>query len=370
MTDRHLPLDAELLDRYLTGECPPEMRPLVDRWIAASPDHQIVVDALRSAPPGPAGAFDAHHAWNQLTKELGWNGAARPSRRVSSRRVQHLGWIAAVAAIAIGIVGTVVHDRTSARLRGTPVARTYHTNIAQTAVVTLLDGSRVTLAPQTTLTVAAGFGGEARTVVLTGEAYFDVTSDRGAPFIVRTGTLQAQVLGTTFDIRGYTGERDARVAVMSGRVAVSRTTGERMPGHQGMVVLAAGMVGRVTDSTAIVSTTGASSHGTWTSGQLIFRNTPVTDVLTAVGQWYGYEFRIADSALARLELTVTFNGQSSASVMTLLKTMLGASMTFSDDGRVVTLHANKRAMQPRDVQDRNAKPTRNTPWVEHKEVGR
>ena len=100
-------------------------------------------------------------------------------------------------------------------------ARQYQTGVMQRAIVRLADGSRVTLAPQTTLTVASGFGADTRTVSLRGEAYFDVASGSRAPFIVNAGHVRARVLGTAFDVRSYTDEHDVRLAVVSGRISVS-----------------------------------------------------------------------------------------------------------------------------------------------------
>ena len=69
--------------------------------------------------------------------------------------------------------------------------------------VLLSDGSSVSLNSCSALTYPVPFTGDVREVKLTGEAYFDVTkSDK--PFIVKMADIDVRVLGTSFNLSGYT----------------------------------------------------------------------------------------------------------------------------------------------------------------------
>jgi ferric-dicitrate binding protein FerR (iron transport regulator) len=116
-------------------------------------------------------------------------------------------------------------------------------------------------------------------------------------------------------------------------------------GHQA-VVLAAGDVGRVSDSTATAKTVDdVAAYAAWTQGELTFHETPVLDVLATVSHWYGIDFQLADTTLASGAVTATLHGETTAEVLALLRTLLNATMTFNvHNGRqVVVLHAQHRA---------------------------
>jgi transmembrane sensor len=207
-------------------------------------------------------------------------------------------------------------------------ARVYETTTGQQIRITLPDGSIALLAPQSRLGVATDFARKSRRVQLTGQAYFDVQPSNAAAFVVHTGTVTTRVLGTAFDVRHYGGDADVRVAVVRGKVAVT--------GAKKGVTLTAGTVGYVTDSSA-VSTGDSDVTGVaaWTDGQLVFREAPVRSVLTGLSRWYGYEFRLADTALANRPVTVTFDINDRPGTFELLRHLLGVTLQVEDT--VVTL---------------------------------
>jgi len=208
------------------------------------------------------------------------------------------------------------------------ISRTYATQTAQRATVTLDDGSTVVLAPESRVCFTLNGMGR-RSVDLVGEALFTVTQRPDHPFVVRTGAVSTRVLGTAFDVRRYAADTATLVTVLSGRVA---SGGSARP-----VVLTAGRIGRITDSTAVVSATPNPAHAVlWTQGRLEFNDTPVPAMLATLGRWYGYEFRLADTTLATRYVSVGFKTDRVEETMSTLKALLGVTMTF--EGKVVTLH--------------------------------
>jgi transmembrane sensor len=198
-------------------------------------------------------------------------------------------------------------------------------------IITLADGSRITLAPGSQLRVASDFGVRTRTVALSGEAYFAVPNRTKTPLIVTTGTVATHVIGTEFDVRHYPSDAAVRVAVTSGRVMTR--------GTRSTITLAAGAIGEVTDSTATASAGDARAATEWRTGRLVFDDTPVAAVLTSIGRWYGYQFIIPDSALARRRIIADFHTNSPEKTLSAIKHLLDVTMTF--DGSVVTVRARQ-----------------------------
>src|SRR5690606_36130160 len=88
------------------------------------------------------------------------------------------------------------------------------------------------------------FGVNDRRVMLTGEAYFEVSSitssgNKKTPFIVQTSEQEVTVLGTQFNINSYEDEKTIKTTLLEGAVNVlSLKRGESKklkPGQQSIV---------------------------------------------------------------------------------------------------------------------------------------
>jgi len=343
------PDDWALVRRHLVGDASPDESVRAEAILARDPRLATLRGALRVTTPSAdvplvdtvalKQRIDAQRRSVESTaarpsitatrsaRWLGRRSAIADTTGTTHRRVSGI----AVMAAAFAAVVAIVAVRYTAT---TPVSyEHYTTRDAQIAHLTLDDGTRVTLAPHTTLRVARNFASH-RDLLLNGEAYFDVAHASGVPFLVHTGAVTTRVLGTAFDVRRYPTDQSTRVVVMSGKVAVA--------GQQG-VTLAHGGVGHVTDSTATAATVqDAVSYGSWTSGALAFREVPAADMLETVGRWYDLRFQFADSTLARKRLVATFaTGETRADALELISTILDATLTFTEahDGQIiVTLH--------------------------------
>lgn len=97
-----------------------------------------------------------------------------------------------------------------------------HTNGSQTPeTLTLPDGSRITLAPQSRVSYARLFDTDStRDVYLLGEAFFDVTKNPRRPFRVFANEIVTKVLGTSFTIRSFEKDTAISVTVRTGKVTV------------------------------------------------------------------------------------------------------------------------------------------------------
>ena len=105
------------------------------------------------------------------------------------------------------------------------LSQTIRIPAGQRAQMDLPDGSVVWLNSQTTLTYDEDFGKKDRKVTLDGEAYFDVAKDKKRPFIVETGKCNMEVLGTKFNVEGYSDKDDFEVTLMEGSVRVASRIG-------------------------------------------------------------------------------------------------------------------------------------------------
>jgi len=233
-----------------------------------------------------------------------WGHFAIPARSVSRLRIG----IAMAAACGIAAWGLF------ATLGRMPERRVYATGAGEQKTVQFADGSRVTLGPQTTITVSRGTDGT--TADLRGEALFDVASHAHQAFRVRANQAVVQVLGTRFLVRQYPREKKMTVAVLHGRVSLralretTRTTNDstldsttHAPAH---TVLGANMVAVVNDSGRIDAAADAhiEDYVGWISGRLVFRGTQAAQIADELSRVYGLDIQIHDSTLRKQRLTL------------------------------------------------------------------
>lgn len=83
----------------------------------------------------------------------------------------------------------------------------------------LSDGTKVWLDAASSLRYPTDFSGSSREVVLTGQGYFEVAHHR-EPFIVHTGGVDVQDLGTAFNINSYADEPAVQTTLLEGAVKV------------------------------------------------------------------------------------------------------------------------------------------------------
>ena len=91
----------------------------------------------------------------------------------------------------------------------------------QQKTLILPDGSTVWLNAASTLAYPVDMTDGARTVELSGEAFFDVAARPSHPFLVRAREMSIAVLGTRFNVRNYPEEIRSQAMVVSGAIRVS-----------------------------------------------------------------------------------------------------------------------------------------------------
>jgi ferric-dicitrate binding protein FerR (iron transport regulator) len=334
-------LSDDTLDRYFAGTLDHETAERVREYLQATPERRGIAAGVRAAigaadVPGTItsleAARDALFARLDTAERTEHRRPSRSSRTIGTGSGMILGAIG-LGAIGLGAIGLGVGNWREWSVTTAPDAgRRYQTASGQMATLTLSDGSRITLAPNSSFRVAKSFGRTERQVSLSGEAHFDVTADTRRPFTVMTGKVATLVLGTTFGVRHYPGDVRVRVVVTNGRVASG--------GLHGRVTLSPGDVGEITDSTAVSTTTAdASVYTQWMRGELVFEDTPVATVLQSVGRWYGYDFVLKDSMLARKTVTTVLSVSAPQETMRALRDLLDVTMTV--DGRTITLDSRR-----------------------------
>jgi len=288
-------ISSELLARYLSGEAEPRERAAVEAWASADPGNAQELERLRTLwSSSSTGAWDVDRAWGRVSKRLD-RPAALPPRRPAILP------IALAASLAMAVLGAWLVWRL-VRPAGPEVPAVVVTAPGERRNVNLPDGTRIALAPGSTLRVDPGYGRTERRVDLEGEAWFGVRHDGSRPFRVHAGATTVEDLGTEFVVRALPGASLVRVVVVSGSASLRRAGA---PAEEG-VTLQARDVGTLASGEARPTVERGVEVGplvAWHEGRLDFEDARLDSVLAELSRWYGVTIRLADTDLGARPFT-------------------------------------------------------------------
>jgi ferric-dicitrate binding protein FerR (iron transport regulator) len=194
------------------------------------------------------------------------------------------------------------------------------TTRGQRAEISLDDGTRVVLGVDSRLEFPSDFETGRRDVYLNGTAYFHVMHNAAKPFTVHTANAVTRDVGTQFVVRAYPGDRQTEVVVSDGSVAM----GPRHESPDAETVLTRDERGVVTTGAPgiTVSRVDPAEYTGWMRGQLMFADTPLSEVVRELGRWYDTDVTIGDASLERLPFSASFTAESFREVVRTLTTVL------------------------------------------------
>lgn len=182
--------------------------------------------------------------------------------------------------------------------------------------VTLPDGSEVWLNSGSHLSYPQRFTGNTRTVRLTGEAYFKVTSDPNNRFdVVAPGGLLVSAYGTEFNVNAYTDDKWIEATLAKGNIEVSQTEQPSartiLPGQQ---VLFDKESNQMT-----VSDVNLSVKTAWKEGKMIFRRAKMDEVTQRLSRHFNVEIQLEGKELYDYEYSATFTTETLNEILLLLE---------------------------------------------------
>jgi len=162
--------------------------------------------------------------------------------------------------------------------------------------VVLSDGTRVWLNAESSLGYPTAFNGAERKVVLTGEAYFEVTKNKEKPFIVQSSAGTIKVLGTRFNVNSYGDDNLYTTTLVEGSVQITKGSSKK--------VLKPGEQARVTEEKIEVGSVDTGEATAWKDGEFVFRNLPVPLVVKQLARWYDLQVEFRDPVDKHLNATI------------------------------------------------------------------
>jgi transmembrane sensor len=313
--------------RVRLSEAEQESDPAFEAWLAAGAAHQAAWGQVQASWD-----FLGDHAAapEVLAIRRGALGRARRAGRArwASPPLRNVAaGFAAVALVAAVFGGYWAANRPDS----------YQTALGERRVVTLRDGSRISLDADSLVKVR--YRERSRDLILVrGQARFDVAHDVERPFSVIARDQKVIATGTAFnvDLMG----RQVLVTLIEGHVVVVDEHAAERPGAKPKPVeLVSGQRLAVAAATPPrVEKVSLERTTAWQSGQLVFADEPLGTVVDRVSRYAVHPVLVGDDAAAAMKLSGVFNTGEPEAFVDIVTRYLPLRAERREDGAVV-LHA-------------------------------
>ncbi|MBD3817391.1 FecR family protein [Brevundimonas diminuta] len=323
--------------RLAEGPLSEEDRQRFDGWLGANPTHPVLFDAAvvvwrQAGEQADAPEMIVHRA-------AALEAARRANRRRWVRSILRSRTLLAVAAALIGAVVLVVWLSTGSSI--------YRTGIGERQVVTLRDGSRVSLDADTVVKVA--YGRERRSLTLDqGRARFMVAKDPMRPFTVTADGQTVVAVGTDFSVERIAGQ--VRVILYEGKVSAlaapsggggphpvhigDRSVDEALKPGGAIVLSARG------PAAARLEPVDPGRSLAWEGGQLIFDEEPLAQALARVNRYAARPVVVADAGAGEIRISGVFNAGDTDAFVEGVTAAFPLRMRTDSAGRVVLYNSS------------------------------
>ncbi|MGD9929181.1 MAG: FecR family protein [Mangrovibacterium sp.] len=188
----------------------------------------------------------------------------------------------------------------------------------QKSEIVLPDGTHIWLNSGTRLRYPSKYGSGNRDVFLEGEAYFEVTPNKHAPFVVNTSNVSVKVLGTKFNVKAYPDETDVETALLSGKINLLLKPGS---GKNQLIEMKPGEKVNYNPQQKIIAINGFDTDEIvgWKNNRLVFRDDTFDKLVKKIERWYDVEVLYDEMLLDSQRLTVELNeGESIDRLMEII----------------------------------------------------
>ncbi|MCB0490298.1 MAG: FecR domain-containing protein [Cyclobacteriaceae bacterium] len=305
-----------LITKSLTGEITSSQKAELEQWISEDPSHAKFFQQMKKSYDLSGRLsrneeeldIDVNAEWSRFQNEI-----ARKTEKLeddSKQRSINIVWKIAAAVLLVVASGLVVNYFTQQNQAFEFKAE------AVPIVVSLPDGSQVSLNRNSSLSYTRSFGDEDRRVSLKGEAFFNVTPNKQKPFVISTNGAQVRVLGTSFNVKGGTNE--VEVIVETGLVRLSAADNSKSvdlePGDRGSFRGETGTIKKESNEDV--------NYLAWKTKKIIFENAGLERVAEVIEKVYGIDVVISIDVSPECEVTVMFDNQSLDAVLAVLESTL------------------------------------------------
>lgn len=319
----------DLIAKYLAGEASHDEELLLRRWMDESAENKKYFGDIQFVHDKAV----ASHLYVKVDTESAWSKVKGQMKRpevvsmeqLPKQRTNPWKWMQA-AAIFIVILTSVIYLYTNISKPAKAVAFTITSK--DTAIDRAIAAqTKVFLNKNTTLTVAPSRKERKKILTLSGEAFIQHAHSGDTTILVKADETLIRDIGTSFNVKAYAGSPTIEVYVEDGEVAFYTNT-------QTGLTLVKGETG-IYDKSSQTFRKKVNSNAnviSYKTRRFVFANKKLADALSELNAVYNEPITVKNPNLANCSITVTFDNESTASIVDIMAETLGLKVIKTDAG--------------------------------------
>ncbi len=281
--------------------------------------------------------------WAKINEQIGPAQTGFPVRAIRNRTRYRI----AASVAALLIIGSAIFynpkkvqgneqkeisPKIAAIIENNTLKRLNSTN--QNQIAYLVDGTKVTMRPGSSIEYSVFLQQDKRAVYLNGDAFFDVAKDANRPFYVYTKDIVLKVLGTSFNVSNNKHNGNIIVLVKTGKVSVSKNTNR----NKAEFILNPNQLITYTPQSNRIVKSDLDSGGTRLNEtpearpiNFKFEEMPVSKIFATLEEGYGIRINFDKQVFSRCDVTTSLTDEAFEEKLKIICEAISANYRIADN---------------------------------------
>jgi len=312
----------------------------METWLKQSEENKATYNAYKQVWEAAGNGLheeklNIDQGWEDLNRKIAVFESAdgfESKRHFISRKAMYmLARIAAIFLIAFGVyyIFSTVNKQDPAK-----IVQMATEDVKQSLV--LPDGSEIALNSGSEINYPETFSATSRQIAFEGEAFFNITHNPEKPFIIRSGELQIEVLGTSFNFFACPEAEEMTLFLESGKVLFSSINLQDGSIRE-QLILSPGQKGVFNKNNGLIckSDFTGQNYLAWKTGIIEFEKTPLPEVFRVLENTYNLQVE-TENSFEDLCLTARFENETPESIFETIHTIFG--IKYQINGQTILLN--------------------------------
>lgn len=213
----------DLVIRFLSDRITPEEKRKLEDWLGQSSDNHEYYKNMKETWEittllQDSSRFNSELAWQKTASKIKTGEKNNDNKKMNVFFVLRIAAVFLLAFFLGGIASYYFIADSTRELAGN--INEVETPLGSRSKVFLPDGTSVWLNAGSKISYSQNYNATDRQVKLQGEAYFDVETNPGKPFVVQTSEMNVTAYGTQFNVKAYPNEPTITATLVEGNIKI------------------------------------------------------------------------------------------------------------------------------------------------------